>query len=375
MDERELKLGIFSFPLTKSNATPTKNLTRILSSFSPRVCLLTSTDYLDQIGECPQASTYGIDYILEPSSVKKIIRFLYREVRLSLIIKALNKNVDMWIFFFGGDKYILPMLTAKMFGKKVILLKGGSSIKDAVDKRGLFYLTTLFSLKVNFYLSTAIVVYSHGLITEWNFEKYRPKILIAHEHFLDFSTLTVTTPLSNRPPLIGYIGRLSEEKGVQHFVQALPPILSDWQDYRVLIGGDGQMKGAIEASLWEKGITARVDLLGWISHDDLPKYLNQLRLLVIPSYTEGLPNIMLEAMACGTPVLATPVGTIPDVIVDGETGFIMENNSPECIAANVTLALNSPDLEQIAENGRQFVKKSFTFEKTVENWKRVLQDV
>ncbi|MDI6867848.1 MAG: glycosyltransferase family 4 protein [Methanoculleus sp.] len=98
-------------------------------------------------------------------------------------------------------------------------------------------------------------------------------------------------------------------------------------------------------------------------------------LLVLPSYTEGLPNIMLEAMACGTPVLATPVGAIPDVIIDGKTGFIMENNSPECIADNVVRALEHPDLEQIAEAGRRFVEENFSFEKTVENWKEILQNI
>ena len=82
---------------------------------------------------------------------------------------------------------------------------------------------------------------------------------------------------------------------------------------------------------------------------------------------------MLEAMACGTPVLATPVGAIPDVIIDGKTGFIMENNSPECIAENVIRALASPDLERIAEGGRRFVEENFTFEKTVKNWKGILQ--
>jgi glycosyltransferase involved in cell wall biosynthesis len=84
---------------------------------------------------------------------------------------------------------------------------------------------------------------------------------------------------------------------------------------------------------------------------------------------------MLEAMACGTPVLATSVGAIPDIITDGRTGFIMENNSPECIAANVIRALNSPELEQVAEHGRQFVQDNFTFERVITRWKEILEEI
>ena len=65
---------------------------------------------------------------------------------------------------------------------------------------------------------------------------------------------------------------------------------------------------------------------------------------------------------------------IPDVILNGKTGLIMENNSPECIAANVIQALNSPDLEQITENGRRFVEENFSFESTVVRWKEVLKE-
>ena len=102
-----------------------------------------------------------------------------------------------------------------------------------------------------------------------------------------------------------------------------------------MIGGSGPLFDEVKTYLKDAGISEFVDLLGWIHHDELPKYLCSLRLLIIPSFTEGLPNIMLEAMASGTPVLATPVGAIPDIIIDKKTGFIMENNSPPCIAKNV----------------------------------------
>jgi glycosyltransferase involved in cell wall biosynthesis len=84
---------------------------------------------------------------------------------------------------------------------------------------------------------------------------------------------------------------------------------------------------------------------------------------------------MLEAMACGTPVLATPVGAVPDVIVDGKTGFIMENNSPECIAENVMRALEHPDLEGVAQRARALVEREYTFERAVERWKSILEEV
>jgi len=287
----------------------------------------------------------------------------------------LKEEIDVSLFFIGGDTLLLPIVYSKLLSKKVILLLAGSSIKTHQMNQDKLAIGLKILRSPCLSLSDSIIVYAPTLILDYRLEPYRHKILVAHRHFLDFNTFTVTTPLPDRPPLIGYIGRLSGEKGVQHFAQALPTILSDRQDFRVLIGGDGDLKDSIEASLQEQGVSARVDLPGWISHDDLPGYLNQLRLLVLPSYTEGLPNIMLEAMACGTPVLATPVGAIPDVIIDGKTGFIMENNSPECITANVIRALNSPNQEKIAEAGRRFVGEYFTFERVVERWKELLEGV
>ena len=80
-------------------------------------------------------------------------------------------------------------------------------------------------------------------------------------------------------------------------------------------------------------------------------------------------------MACGTPVLATPVGGVPGVIKDGETGFIMENNSPECIAKNVMRALEHPNLDKIIKNARELVEKEFTYEAAVERYRMILEEV
>jgi len=139
--------------------------------------------------------------------------------------------------------------------------------------------------------------------------------------------------------------------------------------------GDGYLRESIIQYISENELDGTVILPGWIDHEILPPFLNRMKLLVIPSDTEGLPNIMLESMACGTPVLATPVGAIPDYINDGETGFIMEDNSLECVAANVIRALDSPDLENIAENGRLFVEANFTFGRVVSRWQEVLEEI
>ena len=267
---------------------------------------------------------------------------------------------------------LFPMIAAKILDNKVYWLLPSkiSLLSTNMSSK----LAAVIS-KICYSLCNEIVLYSPSLVSYWNLESYRHKILIAHRHFLDFETFTVTNLFPDRPLLVGYIGRLSGEKGVQHFAQALPVILGHQQGLRVIIGGDGQLMDSIVTYLQEEGIGAHVNLPGWISHDELPRFLNQLRLLVLPSYTEGLPNIMLEAMACGTPVLATPVGAVPDVIIDGKTGFIMENNSPECIAENVIRALEHPDLEQIAEVGRRFVEENFTFERVVKRWKEVLDEI
>ncbi len=376
-NERNTSIGIIIFPFHKGSSQPLSNLINLIDNLSVGINLVTGSIEKNLevpviLGDLVHADVYHEG---GNNLVSRVLRYALAQLKLSIKLCILTKHTNTWIFFLGGENLILPMLTAKLLGKHVILTLGGSSAEISKYCNDTYSKQMLNLFRINASLADSILVYSKSLIKSWQLEDYRSKIFIAREHFLDFNIFAVTMPLPDRPPLVGYIGRLSREKGAQNFTQALPTILSDRRDLRVLIGGDGPLKETIAASLQEEALADQVDLPGWISHDDLPTYLNQLRLLVLPSYTEGLPNIMLEAMACGTPVLATPVGAIPDVIIDGKTGFIMENNSPGCIAENVIRALNSPDLEEIAEAGRRFVEENFTFESTVARWKEVLEEI
>jgi len=373
MSMKKLNIGIVTFPIVEAGNIPLSNLVDILYSLSNDVYLITGNDGYTLFKNDKRIRSYGIRHESGVHVFARILRYIHTQLRISYKLGKISRNIDIWIFFLGGDTLLLPMLTAKLLTKKVILASAGSALQSSMSANDNLSNQVKILEHINRSLSDRIILYSPNLIEEWNLEKYRTKILIAHKHFLDFDKFRIKKEFDERENLVGYIGRLSEEKGALNFVEAIPQIIKERAGVEFLIGGDGLLQDEIEKYLDKNNLTDRVKLIGWIPHDELPDYLNGLELVVLPSYTEGLPNLMLEAMACGTPVLATPVGAIPDVITDGETGFSMEDNSPACIAENVMRALEHPDLERIVEDARALVEREFTYEAAVERYREILE--
>jgi glycosyltransferase involved in cell wall biosynthesis len=119
----------------------------------------------------------------------------------------------------------------------------------------------------------------------------------------------------------------------------------------------------------------RVQVIPNVPEADFPGFLNELKLLVLPSLGEGLPNIVLESMACGTPVLATSVGAIPDVITDGVNGFLIENNMPNTIAEGIEKAMKNQDLGSIGQAGSRLMATDFSKEQAVARYKRLFNEL
>ncbi len=370
--ENRLRICVITSPRPRGGIIPVSNLIDILSNFCGSLYLITGNEGDAVCRSHRDIHSYSITYKPGKLLLTRIIKYIILQLKISYELLKLIKKVDLYIFFMG-EGLMLPVLVGRILGKSVVACLASSAARKAETSKDILSRPFKFLEALNYLLSNRIVLYTPSLIKEWNLERYGDKISIAREHFLDFDKFKLEKPLTERDNLVGYIGRFSQEKGILNFIEAIPKVVETGDEAAFLIGGDGQLRGRVAEHADESGNKAK--FVGWIPHGELPKHLNELKLLVLPSYTEGLPNIMLEAMACGTPVLATPVGGIPDVIKDGETGLIMENNSPECIAKNIVMALNHPGLEQIARNARALVEREFTFEKAAESYKNILHAV
>lgn len=364
---RGVTVGLLTFPIERSGVRPLSNLIGILSGLTrERIALVTGN--AGRVFENDKRVRFsGVDHAAGSNAASRILNNVVTQARVTWRVAEQN-GTDTWIFFFGGEVLVLPMAAARLLGKKVVMALPGHTATMMAPAGDRLLLPARVLTGITCRLCNRIVLYSPALVDHWGLERYREKIAIAHEHLLDFGAFRVEVPPGERPVTIGYVGRLAEEKGVWNFVRALPAIAAGRRGLHVLIGGDGPLLPEIREFVRNSGLSDRVTFAGWVPHEDLPRRLNELRLLVLPSYTEGLPNIMLEAMACGTPVLATPVGAVPDFVRDGETGFILASNTAEGIAASVLAVLDRPDLESIAGAAGDYVREEITYERAMEQF-------
>jgi glycosyltransferase involved in cell wall biosynthesis len=175
-------------------------------------------------------------------------------------------------------------------------------------------------------------------------------------------SLRAELALPNGTPLIGEIARLCDVKGQRELIEALPAV----PDARlVLFGRDLEQGGAFQEGLERTadrlGVRDRVVFAG--HRDDAAELLAELDLFVLPSWTEGLPLVVLEAMARRRAVVATPVGGTPEVVADGETGLLVPPRDPDALAAAIRELLADPERRRrMGEAGYRRAAERFSAE-------------
>ena len=168
----------------------------------------------------------------------------------------------------------------------------------------------------------------------------------------------------DHPLRLVYVGRIAREKGLYETLQGLRLSLELGADARLVIAGQGAEEGRLKRYAQALGIGSRVTFAGPVFGADKVQLLAGSDVMVLPSYAEGLPYALLEAMAAGIPVIATPVGAIPDVVAEGTHGFLVPPRDGKAIAE--AIAMMSGDREQLSWMSRacrRRIRAAFSIER------------
>jgi glycosyltransferase involved in cell wall biosynthesis len=147
-------------------------------------------------------------------------------------------------------------------------------------------------------------------------------------------------------------------------------------DFEIVLAGDGEMRPQIEAAIARLGLERRIRITGWISSAQVRDEISAARTLVLPSFYEGLPIVIMEAMALRRPVLTTYVAGIPELVVHGETGWLIPAGEIDELVAAIRRCLTTPsnELARMGEKGYERVLARHDADRQAERLARLFRE-
>lgn len=302
------------------------------------------------------------------SKTPSFLPYLIEQILVALTLVRLSKKAKLVLF--SHSLMPFPLAVSRLLRKKTLVYVGGLFYTTVPSARSIMR-KLVFSLETLYYRwATTILVVASSLVKSTLLKEHRAKTFEASARLLDenfFARFSFSLP-SVRRNIIGSIGRSSWEKGVSDFVASIPLVRAERNDVEFLVVGSDENKS--DLSLIEQ----YVEIIPWVN--DVENYLKKMKLLVIPSKSEGLPSVLLEAAASGTLVLATPVGGIGDFIKDGKSGFLLSGTSPTAIARRILEILDSNPLflDKVSHNAYQTLKRKYDKEKVFASWRLAIEN-
>lgn len=369
---------VVTHPLAAAGENATRSLLDILSAITS-VSLVTA----DLPADSEIRERHELIELTQKGAGNSVLvaafRFLMNQLRMCRVVAERDEEV---VLFFGATSYLLPIIVARLLGKTVLVEPRGDvpltlrlnwerELPDAVAAALAGAVRALE--RAGFAAAHGVVTYTPEMARQLDLHPEAPSVYPTGARYVRTKEFSVERPYDDRDRVVGFLGRLDEEKGVRELA-AVARSLPDDVTFRFI--GDGDLREWLESDLSDEVERGEVELTGWVDHDDVPRQLNDLALLVMPSQpTEGLPTTILEALACGTPVLASPVSGVPDVVREGETGFLIESRAPEPLRETVLDVLARDDLTAISENGRELIEREYSFEAACDRYAAILSEV
>ena len=205
--------------------------------------------------------------------------------------------------------------------------------------------------------TVAISDYTAAQLRRWvdyrHWQKIRVVRCVVDDRFFEEQQ-----PIGSEPRVLTCVGRLTAQKGQLLLIDAFADALEQGIEATLVLAGDGEMRKAVEHRIRERGITSKVRITGWIDERAVRQHLRESSCLILPSFAEGLPVVIMEAMAMARPVLSTYIAGIPELVRPGENGWLIPAGNSEALrAALMEVCLASPEqLNRLGLAGRERVR-------------------
>lgn len=179
---------------------------------------------------------------------------------------------------------------------------------------------------------------------------------------------------SNAGVVIVFIGWIERNKGIFELLQAMSKLRD--LDVRLIVGGQGADDEKFDEKIRELGLAGCVERAGWVSGDSKLQLLEAADIFVLPSYREGMPNALLEAMAAGLPCVATSVGSIPDVITNGETGLLVEPGDADELSRSLRRLIEDRSLRsELGVKAQCRIREEHSLDQAVTRFERIFMEL
>jgi len=182
--------------------------------------------------------------------------------------------------------------------------------------------------------------------------------------------------ISENDKVLIFVGSITKDKGIFELIAAFKKLNLKNHDLHLFLVGDGPERLALVNIICSNNLDKKVHIIGNQPHKEISKFLKAADIFVLPSYSEGLPNVILEAMASSLPVIASRVGGIPEAMEDGRSGILINKKDVDGLTdAMESLIENEALTKEMGINGKNIVGKKFTWQRNAIRTIEIYQEV
>jgi glycosyltransferase involved in cell wall biosynthesis len=229
------------------------------------------------------------------------------------------------------------------------------------------------------------IVRSAFTVAITDFTKSQCMMFVPFEHWSQLRVVRcgpeVALLESEPPPLpevrrLIWVGRICEEKGVPLLLEAAERLVGEGLDFELVMVGEGPLRSAVEELISIRGLDGRVVLTGWLGGESVREQIARSRGMVLPSFAEGLPAVIMEAFAMGRPALSTYIAGIPELIEPGRNGWLVPAGSVEALvnAMRELIELPNDAIERMGRAGRESVLRLHDTRVEVDKLERCIRE-